>query len=59
MPIYEFECEECHHRFEVVHLQTSENKEENSCPACKSTSVRKCISKVSFQLKGGGYYSKD
>jgi putative FmdB family regulatory protein len=55
MPIYEYECQACHHRFEE--WQKMSDKPVKVCPKCKARKVDKLISHTSFQLKGGGWYS--
>jgi putative FmdB family regulatory protein len=55
MPIYEYECQACRHRFEE--WQKMSDKPVKVCPKCKARKVEKLISHTSFQLKGGGWYS--
>jgi putative FmdB family regulatory protein len=55
MPIYEYECQACQHRFEE--WQKMFDKPVRVCPRCKARKVEKLISHTSFQLKGGGWYS--
>jgi putative FmdB family regulatory protein len=55
MPIYEYECQACSHRFEE--WQKMSDKPIKVCPKCKARKVEKLISHTSFQLKGGGWYS--
>lgn len=55
MPIYEYECQVCQHRFEE--WQKMSDKPIKVCPKCKARKVEKLISQTSFQLKGGGWYS--
>ena len=55
MPIYEYECQACEHRFEL--WQKMSDKPVRVCPKCKARKVEKLISHTSFQLKGGGWYS--
>jgi putative FmdB family regulatory protein len=53
MPIYEYECPGCSHRFEqLVRI----GAEAPPCPQCASQEVRKRISASGFILKGGGWY---
>jgi putative FmdB family regulatory protein len=54
MPIYEYECSACSHRFEE--WQKMSDKPIKVCPKCKARKVQKLISQTSFQLKGGGWY---
>lgn len=55
MPIYEYECQACGHRFEE--WQKMSDDPIKVCPKCKKRKVEKLISQTSFQLKGGGWYS--
>jgi putative FmdB family regulatory protein len=55
MPIYEYECQACGHRFEE--WQKMSDDPVRVCPKCKKRKVEKLISHTSFQLKGGGWYS--
>jgi len=55
MPIYEYECQACGHRFEE--WQKMSDEPIKVCPKCKKRKVEKLISQTSFQLKGGGWYS--
>lgn len=57
MPIYEFGCESCGHRFD--RLQRMNDPDPESCPACEQRDVRRLISLSSFQLKGSGWYVTD
>ena len=54
MPIYEYECSACSHRFEE--WQKINDKPVKVCPKCKARKVERLISHTSFQLKGGGWY---
>jgi len=54
MPIYEYECTNCHNKFE--NFQTRINIEVDvNCPKCEKKAKR-IISQSSFSLKGGGWY---
>jgi putative FmdB family regulatory protein len=55
MPIYEYQCGACGHRFEE--WQKMSDKPVRTCPKCKAKKVEKLISHTSFTLKGGGWYS--
>jgi putative FmdB family regulatory protein len=57
MPIYEFECDNCHHVFEINQKYT--DPAPSSCPECKGGPLHKIISHSTFQLKGSGWYSSD
>ena len=55
MPIYEYACEKCESQFEVEQRITDDPIK--SCPRCKSRKIKRLISRTSFVLKGGGWYS--
>lgn len=57
MPIYEYQCKECHHQFEA--MQKISDARLTECPACHQNSLQKLISAAGFQLKGGGWYETD
>ena len=56
MPIYEYECESCKTRHEI--LQRLSDPPMTACPACAGT-VRKCISASGLSFKGSGWYITD
>jgi putative FmdB family regulatory protein len=56
MPLYEYECDACGHRFEVI--QKFSDAPIDKCPACGST-VHKMQSAPAFHLKGTGWYATD
>ena len=41
MPIYEYRCEACHHRFEAF---LAARNEQPSCPKCSSTALQRLMS---------------
>ena len=55
MPIYEYACAACGHEFEE--WQKITDGPIKVCPKCKKRKVERLISRSSFQLKGGGWYS--
>ncbi len=57
MPIYEYECSDCSHQFEIMRKVSDDPLTE--CPACGKDSLQKLISKVAFRLKGTGWYETD
>ncbi|MDR2406209.1 MAG: zinc ribbon domain-containing protein [Deltaproteobacteria bacterium] len=58
MPIYEYECDNCHHVFEIN--QKVSDPSPAQCPECgKEGGLHKLISHSSFQLKGSGWYASD
>ena len=56
MPIYEYECEKCGHRFEKIRKFSDPPLE--TCPKCGGT-VHKMQSAPAFQFKGTGWYVTD
>ena len=56
MPLYEYQCEACNHRFERI--QKFSDPPVEVCPACGG-SVRKLISSPAIQFKGSGWYITD
>lgn len=56
MPLYEYECEACGHRFEVIRKFSDPPLED--CPACGGK-VRKLLSSPAIQFKGSGWYVTD
>ena len=56
MPIYEYLCDQCGKRSEV--LQRLQDAPLTLCDACGGP-VRKLVSAPSFQFKGSGWYGTD
>ena len=56
MPIYEYECIHCQHRFEV--RQGFKDKPKAKCPRCKETS-RRVFHPTPIIFKGSGFYVTD
>ncbi|WP_242346937.1 FmdB family zinc ribbon protein [Anaeromyxobacter terrae] len=54
MPIYEYVCEACGRLTEVMQRMTDPAP---ACPECGAPKLARLISRTSFQLKGGGWYS--
>lgn len=57
MPIYEYQCAKCSHKFEV--LQKMSDDPVTVCPVCKEPAVKRLISAAAFHLKGSGWYKTD
>ena len=57
MPFYEYQCNACAHRLEV--LQKISDEPLLYCPECGEASLKKLISRSAFQLKGTGWYETD
>lgn len=56
MPLYEYECETCHHQFEV--RQKFSDPLIDKCVRC-GKGVRKLISAPGIMFKGSGWYVTD
>lgn len=55
MPIYEYVCEACGRLTEVMQKVT--DPPPPACPECGAKKLAKLVSRTTFQLKGGGWYS--
>jgi putative FmdB family regulatory protein len=55
MPTYEYQCKACDLEFERE--QRISDPPVKTCPRCKARQVKRLISRTSFHLKGGGWYS--
>jgi putative FmdB family regulatory protein len=55
MPVYEYVCKGCGHEFERE--QRISDPPVKKCPGCGAQKARRQISRTSFVLKGGGWYS--
>jgi len=56
MPLYEYQCKKCHHRFEKI--QKFSDKPMKKCPDCGGP-VEQMISAPAVQFKGSGWYVTD
>lgn len=56
MPLYEYECKKCGHRFEKI--QKFSDKMVTKCPDCGGR-VEQMISAPAVQFKGSGWYVTD
>jgi len=56
MPLYEYQCKKCGHRFEKI--QKFSDKPVKKCPECGG-SVEQTISAPAVQFKGSGWYVTD
>jgi putative FmdB family regulatory protein len=56
LPLYEYECSSCHHRFEKIEsFSASESRE---CPKCGKVAKR-LLAAPAIQFKGSGWYVTD
>ena len=57
MPIYDYECGECQHKWDAMHPM---DYKVEYCPKCGKQKVYRLISTPSmFDLKGDGFYCND
>lgn len=56
MPLYEYECFVCKHRFERI--QRFSDAPASECPACGGA-VRRLLGVPALQFKGSGFYITD
>ena len=56
MPLYEYQCDACGHRFETI--QKYSDPPQTECPKCGGV-VRKLQSAPAIQFKGSGWYITD
>ena len=56
MPLYEYECRKCHHRFELIEKVGA--PETRKCPKCGSKADRR-LAPPAIQFKGSGWYVTD
>ena len=57
MPIYEYACNSCPHRFETI--QKAAEEPLRDCPECGEPALKKLLSAPVFRLKGSGWYETD
>ena len=56
MPLYEYQCTKCNHRFEKI--QKFSDPDVKKCPECGGK-VEKLLSAPAVQFKGSGWYVTD
>ncbi len=57
MPLYEYECDACHRRFEVI--QKFSDPRVETCRVCEMGPVRRLLSTPAIHFKGSGWYITD
>ncbi len=57
MPLYEYECSACGHRFEII--QRFSDLPAETCVACGQGPVLKLLSAPAVHFKGTGWYVTD
>ena len=55
MPLYEFQCKSCQHRFEKIQSVAAPDP---NCPKCGSE-VERLLHAPAVQFKGSGWYATD
>jgi len=55
MPVYEYQCQDCNHQFEL--RQKFSDPAASECPKCGGA-VQKMISAAAFSLKGDGWFAQ-
>lgn len=51
MPLYEYRCENCAHKFQLMQ-SIKAREEETSCPECQHNKVRRLMSSFASQIRG-------
>ena len=54
MPIFEYRCQECGTKYEVLH-KSAENQNDIICPKCSSSNNKKLLSTFSASMGDSGY----
>jgi putative FmdB family regulatory protein len=57
MPLYEYQCKQCGHRFELIQSFSAEDPKE--CPVCHGEVERLISTPARAHFKGSGFYSTD
>ncbi|MCF6224758.1 MAG: zinc ribbon domain-containing protein [Xanthomonadales bacterium] len=57
MPIYEYQCQQCDHKFDKLQKISADPLVD--CPDCGQPKLIKLISAAGFRLKGSGWYETD
>ncbi|HUI05835.1 MAG TPA: FmdB family zinc ribbon protein [Verrucomicrobiae bacterium] len=57
MPTYEYECQKCHHRFEL--FQSIKDEPVKTCPKCRGRVKRLFGTGAGLIFKGSGFYITD
>ena len=57
MPIYEYQCRKCKHRFEKI--RKFSDKPLKKCPECGGGGLEQLLSAPAVQFKGTGWYVTD
>jgi len=56
MPLYEYQCQECDHRYERIEKASSPH--DGTCPTCGGA-ARRLLGAPALKFKGSGWYVTD
>jgi putative FmdB family regulatory protein len=56
MPLYEYQCQDCEHRYERIEKASSPH--DGTCPSCGG-SARRLLGAPALKFKGSGWYVTD
>ena len=51
MPVYEYQCQSCEHKFELMQ-SVNTRPEDTSCPRCNETKANRLMSSFASQIQG-------
>ena len=57
MPLFEFQCPKCAHRFERI--QKYADPDPKKCPKCGAGKIERLLAAPAVQFKGSGWYVTD
>ncbi len=57
MPLYEYQCPKCGHRFERI--QKFSDPDPKKCPECGAGKIERLLHAPAVQFKGSGWYVTD
>jgi putative FmdB family regulatory protein len=57
VPTYDYACQSCDHRFELV--QSFSDESITICPVCDNETIKKVFGVPSISFKGSGFYKTD
>lgn len=61
MPLYEFQCDECGHVFDILQTKYHDDRVQEGCPKCKKCGgrTRRLFSVPLVTYSGTGFYTTD
>jgi putative FmdB family regulatory protein len=57
VPLYEYQCKACKHKFEKI--QKFSDPPPTKCPECGKGKIQQMMSAPAVQFKGSGFYATD